>query len=113
MTYWQEPNRTTETKEQLVVYSWCIELGFDTRMEWECLPYYIDVYLPELNLGLELDGQTHSRRKDAKKDGFIQRRYGIDIWRFKNKEITSEFKQVFIEKLEDRANELGSSNETF
>ena len=63
----------------------------------------MDVYLPELRLGIELDGYTHSRKKDAKRDAFIKRRHKIDIWRFKNKEITKEFKETLFEMIIERA----------
>ena len=103
--YLNDPVSTTETKEQLEVYSWCQELGLDVEMERECPPYYIDIYLPELRLGIELDGSTHSRFKDAKRDAFIKRRHNIDIWRIKNKHVSEDTKQDFFQDIVERAKE--------
>ena len=99
----QDPIATSNTKEQLLVHSWCQELGLTALLEWETPPYYIDIYLPELKLGIELDGATHSRRRDAKRDAFIKRRHKIDIWRIKNKEVVESYKEKLFERIIERA----------
>ena len=82
--------KTTYTKPQLKVHEWCCELGLACEMEKSISKYYLDVYLPELQLGIELDGVTHSKKRDARRDGFIKRVYNIDIWRYKNEKINKE-----------------------
>lgn len=81
--------RTTDTEEQLRVYYWCLHYGLTTYKEWQVGDYSLDIYLPELKLGIEIDGHTHSRKRDAKRDANIKRRYGIEVVRLKNKETKS------------------------
>ena len=98
--------QTTDTKEQLEVFNWCQELGLACEMEYSVSRYHLDIYLPEIKLGIELDGIGHLKKRDRKRDGFIKRRYGIDIWRYKNKEINSLTKSKFIQRLYERIEEL-------
>ena len=98
--------QTTNTKTQLLVASWCEEMGLHCILEEQVGRYSLDVYLPELRLGIELDGPYHLRKRDAKRDGFIQRRHNIDVWRFKNKEIKKMDKETFFGMIEERAGEL-------
>ena len=97
--------KTTDTPEQIKVFGWCHDLGLTTLLEYNVPPYYLDIYLPELKLGIELDGPMHSRKKDAKRDGFIKRRYDIDIWRYKNKHLNNELKEEFFKNIKERAND--------
>ena len=65
--------------------------------------YSLDIYLPEIRLGIELDGPYHRKKRDEKRDSFIKRRYNIDIIRFKNKEIDEMNKEDFFVLIEQRA----------
>lgn len=48
-------------------------------------PYSVDIYLPEFGLALEVDGPTHSlsRKKDALRDAYLKRQYGLNVLRVK------------------------------
>ena len=80
-------------------------LKFDKSiLEEPVLSYLIDVYLPEWDLGIELDGPHHSPKRDAIRDENIFKASGIKIIRFKNKEI----KLKKVPKLDDEfAKDLG------
>ena len=82
---------------------WCQELGLTTYLEYQVGTYSLDIYLPELKLGVELDGITHSRRKDHKRDTYIQNRHNIEVIRFKNKEIAKMNKEDFFTIIEAKA----------
>lgn len=43
----------------------------------------IDIYLSELNLGVEVDGPQHNRVKDELRDAEIWEHHGIPILRIK------------------------------
>ena len=94
---------TINTKTQLIVASWCEEMGLRCLLEELVGGYSLDIYLPELRLGIELDGPHHSRKRDGKRDAFLERRHDIDVWRFKNKEVEKMNKEAFFEMIEERA----------
>ena len=98
--------KTTDTAEQLTVFGWCEEIGLTVLLEYNVPPYYLDIYLPELKLAVELDGPMHSRKRDKKRDGFIKRRHGIDVWRFRNRDITDTFQKQFNSHINKRAKEI-------
>ena len=43
--------------------------------------FRIDIYLPEYHIGIEVDGPTHSPRKDEERDGELWADYGLPILR--------------------------------
>ncbi len=98
----REP-KTRDTNEQLRVASWLRELGLGFSLEEEFSPYCADIFICDLNLIIELDGPQHLKRRDAKRDAFIKETYGIDVWRFKNREIRENFKAQFHARIMERA----------
>ena len=99
-------NKTENTKEQLRVASWLIELGLLTNLEVSFPPYIADIYLPELDLIIELDGPHHWASKDKKRDTYLNEEHGVNVWRFKNEVIKASFKEDFIALIMKRAEEL-------
>lgn len=64
------------------VLRWLAAWGVQYQEEYPVGPYSIDVYLPEMRIGLELDGPWHNRKRDAVRDEIISGQ-GIDILRVK------------------------------
>ena len=63
-------------------------LGFRVEEEKKFYPYYVDVYIQEVNVGVELDGPYHiGKSRDLNRDKFILDNYGIKILRVKQKEL--------------------------
>lgn len=62
------------------VVRWISTWGLQYQEEYPVGPYSLDVYLPEMHLGLEIDGPWHNKKKDRKRDAAIKEQ-GIDIVR--------------------------------
>jgi len=52
----------------------------------EFLPYSLDIYLGEWHLAIEIDGPTHSRARDRKRDVRLFELYGVPVLH-----VTTEF----------------------
>ena len=98
--------RTSDTKEQITVSQWLVEIGLDFTTEEEFLPYVADIYIRDLKLIIELDGPYHREKRDKKRDEFLQSEHSIDVWRFKNKLIKEDFKAQFTEMIIERSEML-------
>lgn len=57
------------------------EMGLEVVAEYPVGSYRIDCYLPEFHAGIEVDGPTHWKKRDAKRDGIIWDVYQIPILR--------------------------------
>ena len=68
---------------QKVVAGWLSDWGFQWVEEFPAGQYSIDLALPEMALGLEIDGPSHglSRKKDGLRDGWILANTGYRIIR--------------------------------
>jgi very-short-patch-repair endonuclease len=58
-------------------------------------PYFIDIYIRPLKIGIEIDGGIHDHKEgyDNNRDLFLWEKYGVKIYRFKNEDIgTAYFK---------------------
>lgn len=65
------------------VLSWLSRLGVQYMEEYPVEPHYLlDIYLPELRRGVELDGPYHNKRRDARRDEEISQQ-GIEVVRIK------------------------------
>ena len=55
--------------------------------EYDCFPYRVDFYIPELGLALEADGKGYHtfKGKDAKRDMEIGLIHNISVFRLKEK----------------------------
>ena len=65
------------------VAEWLSELGVQYVEEYPVEKFSIDLYLPELNLGVELDGMYHRPKHDQARDELIRLFSGIPIIRIK------------------------------
>lgn len=99
-------NRKNDTKEQRILASWLREMGIDFTLEEDFAPYVADVYIRALSLTIELDGPSHRKKRDEKRDNILKETYDVDVWRFKNKEINAEFKPLFIEMIMNKSKEI-------
>ena len=91
--------RKKDTPQQFLVAAWIREAGFGTSLEEDFPPYVVDVYIPDLHLGIELDGPPHFRKQDAIRDERLLSEYEPELWRLKNTEIVSKFKSIFIDNI--------------
>ena len=102
----------TDTHHQRLVNNWIKEIGIGTQLEYEVGKYFIDIYVPDLLLGIELDGPWHLRKRDKKRDEYILEAHGIEIWRIPIKGINMVYKQEFIDRILDRVKEMGTNAAT-
>ena len=92
--------RKKDTPHQYMMASWIKEAGFGSMLEEDFPPYVVDIYIPDLQLGIELDGPIgHFKKRDRERDEYLFSEYDIVIWRYQNKEVKSKFKSIFIENL--------------
>jgi len=69
--------RTHFTNKQIKVNNWINEIGFQTEMEKVFGKYCVDIYIPELNWVIELDGFGHWAKKDEKRDNYLYSEFKI------------------------------------
>jgi len=98
----------TDTKHQLLINKWIEELGIGTVIEQPFGVYSVDIFIPDLNLGIEVDGPYHHKRRDLKRDEYLKQTHGIDIWRIPIKKMGVGYKDKFISRLMIRVEELDS-----
>ena len=89
------------TKGQIFLERILNKLGFQTVLEYSVGLYYIDIFVPELNLGIEFEGMGHFKRRDAKRDKEIFNNSGIRIARIKQKQLNERDIQKIIGGLEN------------
>ena len=66
-----------------VVCRWLTEAGISYMEEYPVGRWSLDIYLREANLGIEVDGPQHNRKKDAERDQQIFEEFDISIIRIK------------------------------
>ena len=81
---------TKYTNMQLSVEKIMNELGFQTVLEYEVGNYSIDIYIPELNLAVEVDGFGHYKKRDVKRDAKVLEISGMKTLRIKPKDLKKE-----------------------
>ena len=96
----------TGNRHQLLVDGWIRDLGIGTQLEYDVGQYSIDIYVPDLELGIEIDGPYHLRKRDSKRDAYINENFGIEIWRIPTKDITAPYKKDFIDKILKKVQEM-------
>lgn len=106
--------KTHYTNKQVQIAGWINNIGFQTELEYMVGKFCLDIFIPELNLGVEIDGPSHYNKKDAKRDDWIIENCDInDIIRFKSnigkKEFVREFKDMIVRKFGDGIIEKGNS----
>ena len=101
-----------DTPSQLTVSEWLQDMGMGFALESENFyPYRPDIYIEDLKLVIELDGPSHLKKKDSKRDDHFKEHYQVDTWRFKNKDIRASFKDEFVEMINERAEEIAKDAE--
>ena len=65
------------------VIGWVSAVGYEYMEEYPVGPYALDIYFPEMKVGVEVDGPQHNARKDRERDDLILTHWGIRIIRFK------------------------------
>ena len=90
----QEPTKR-DTKEQLIVSKWLNKMGLEHSREEEFEPYWVDIFIHDLNLAIELDGQNHLVKRDSIRDSYLVNTYGISMWRIKNKTVKPDYRPEF------------------
>ena len=60
---------------------WLSELGISHMEEYPVGRWSLDVFLPELGCGVEVDGPAHNKSKDAERDAQILEGFNIPIIR--------------------------------
>lgn len=76
------------TKKQLQVEKWINEIGFVTELEVPIGPFCMDIFVPELNMCVEIDGPYHMKKKDKQRDEYFELG-NIQVIRFKS-DVTKE-----------------------
>jgi len=98
----------TDTKHQLLINKWIEELGIGTVIEQPFGAYSVDIFIPDLNLGIEVDGPYHLKKRDLKRDEYLKQAHGVDIWRIPIKKMGAGYKDKFLSRLMIRVEELDS-----
>jgi len=89
---------------------------FGWRVENEKIfrPYFLDYFIPEIMVGIEIDGGVHIARGtyDLARDAYLESRYGVRVYRFDNDEITGkQFREamwgICISAINDRTQRKG------
>ncbi|WP_010446896.1 endonuclease domain-containing protein [Vibrio rotiferianus] len=73
------------------------QLGLKFRRQHGIGRYIVDFYCTELNLVIEIDGDSHfsdeGKEKDAMRDAFLEA-LGIEVLRFTNEEVMNQTESV-------------------
>ena len=76
------------------------EIGLETILEYPADKFFLDIYCPEINCGVEYDGPFHHKNKDIKRDAIILETCKIKIFRItdlKDKDQLEELKKFLME----------------
>ena len=101
--------RKKDTPHELMVLEWVRSTGLDANPQEDFPPYVVDVYIPDMKLGIEIDGPLHLSRKDKKRDQELKNNYGVDIWRLPLKILKVSYKEEFISELMERVEEQANA----
>lgn len=93
--------KTHFTKSQLKINDWVRELGFQTEMERVFGKYCVDIFIPELNWAVEVDGPVgHLKKGDLKRDKYLYLEWKIDnVIHVKNEVGEKELKEKILESI--------------
>jgi very-short-patch-repair endonuclease len=96
--------------------------GFKMKVEKVYVPYILDIYIPSIRVGIEIDGGVHDRQfgYDNRRDQFLFDQYGIRMFRFTNAQVHDgdffkesvwaicyEGMKAIIHKANNKADDLG------
>ncbi len=94
------------TPNQLRVKSWIEDIGIGVTLEEDFGKYVVDIYIPDLLLGVEIDGPYHLKKKDRLRDEYLMDSFGIDILRIPDKDIKVSYRDEFTNIIMDRVKEM-------
>ena len=94
------------TPNQLRVKSWIEDIGIGVTLEEDFGKYVVDIYIPDLLLGVEIDGPYHLKKKDRLRDEYLKDSFGIDILRIPDKDIKVSYRDEFTKIIMDRVKEM-------
>ena len=69
-----------DTPQELMVLNWVRDTGIGANPQEDFPPYVVDVYVPDLQLAIEIDGPLHLSKRDKKRDEILASQ-GIETWR--------------------------------
>lgn len=77
-------------------------LGIQYRSEVPFPPYQVDIYIPDCHVAIELDGPSHLKKHDEKRDQELRENYGLETIRFTTRTglHVKEFNRALIDFLE-------------
>ena len=101
--------RKKDTPHELMVLEWVRSTGLGANSQEDFPPYVVDVYIPDMKLGIEIDGPLHLSRKDKKRDQELKNNYGVDIWRLPLKILKVSYKEEFISELMEKVEEQSNA----
>jgi len=87
------------TSEQLLLEKWINQLGWRTNLEVSFPPYSVDIFCPDLNLVVEVDGPQHYKKANNKRDEVLKLKYGCNVLHIKTTNIIDEKEGLIKEKL--------------
>jgi very-short-patch-repair endonuclease len=89
---------TNYTDKQKEVEKWINQIGFRTELESVFGKYCADIYIPELNWIVEVDGPSHYKKRDNKRDTELREEHKIEnIMHVKVEIKESDFKPTFVD----------------
>jgi very-short-patch-repair endonuclease len=95
----------TDTKHQLLINGWIVDIGIGTVLEQPFGAYSVDIFIPDLDLGIEVDGPYHLKKRDLKRDEYLKQIHGVDIWRIPIKRMGAGYKDKLISRIMLRVEE--------
>ena len=95
----------TDTKHQLLINGWIVDIGIGTVLEQPFGAYSVDIFIPDLDLGIEVDGPYHLKKRDLKRDEYLKQIHGVDIWRIPIKRMGAGYKDKWISRIMLRVEE--------
>ena len=66
------------TPKQLEVEKWINEAGFRTSLEVVMGYFCADIYLPETNMVVEVDGKQHYKREIERRDKYLKEEVKVE-----------------------------------
>ncbi len=96
--------RKKDTHQELMVLDWVRDTGIGANSQEDFPPYVVDVYIPDLDLAIEIDGPFHLSKRDKKRDNILLAQ-GIDTWRIPLKKVKVSYKEEFLKEFWERVNE--------
>ena len=81
-------------------------MGIGVTLEEDFGKYVVDIYIPDLLLGVEIDGPYHLKKKDRLRDEYLKDSFDIDILRIPDKDIKVSYRDEFTKIIMDRVKEM-------